>query len=218
MSRMSTLKALIVLYRAFGGGRTSTRLHVLIRFLTCPFLRIVKELPERSVDLLEIGAGHGIFSILAAAGGRRPIAAEPDLRKLFPPSRDGGVRFVASYADAISGSFGTVAMIDVLYKVPKQDWPGLLRSIGDRTAPGGLFLLKEQDPTDILKNRWNELQESLNSRFLKITLGDAFTYERPEAMVRLLTAAGFSSVRVERIDRWYPHPHVLYVARRAEAE
>jgi hypothetical protein len=213
MSRVTTLKALIVLYGAFRTGRISTRLHVLTRFLTCPFRRIVREIPAGTVEILEIGAGHGIFSILTAAQGNRPIAVEPDLRKLFPPPR-GGTRFVGGYLDAIAGRFGVVAMIDVLYKVPKLEWPELLRSIHERTSPGGLFLLKEQDPTDVWKNRWNRLQESLNSRFLGITLGNAFSYEPPDAMVVSLHDAGFADVRVERIGRWYPHPHILYVARR----
>jgi len=211
---MTTLQALIVLHRAFRSGRISTRLHILIRFLTCPFLRVMKELPPGTADLLEIGAGHGVFSTLTAAQGSRPIAVEPDLRKLFPPSRS-AARFVAGYADAISGQFGVVAMIDVLYKVPRRGWPERLRSIRERTSARGVFLLKEQDPTDVWKNRWNHLQESLNSRFLEITLGDAFSYEPPQAMVGLLHDAGFDDVRVERIDRWYPHPHILYVARRA---
>ena len=174
----------------------------------------MKALPE-DVDLLEIGAGHGIFSILAAAKGSRPVAVEPDLRKLFPPPGSSAIRLVAGYADAISGSFGAVAMIDVLYKLPKADWPALLRLIRESTAPGGLFLLKEQDPTDLFKNRWNKFQESLNSRFLRITLGDEFSYEPPESMVRRLTDAGFADVRIKRIDRWYPHPHILYLARRS---
>jgi 2-polyprenyl-3-methyl-5-hydroxy-6-metoxy-1,4-benzoquinol methylase len=215
MSRMTTLQALIVLHRAFRSRQTSTRLHVLIRFLTCPFLRITREIPSGAAALLEIGAGHGVLAILTAAQGARVVAVEPDLRKLFPPSR-GGARFVGGYADAVSGQFAVVAMIDVLYKVPQQEWPPLLRSIRERTSPGGVFLLKEQDPTVIWKNRWNRIQESLNSRFLEITLGEAFSYEPPEAMVRRLIDAGFADVRVERIDRGYPHPHILYVARRAD--
>jgi hypothetical protein len=141
---------------------------------------------------------------------------EPDLRKLFPHARTSTTKFIAAYADAISGTFPVVAIIDVLYKVPKVEWPALLRSMRARTSPGGLFLLKEQDPTNLLKNRWNRFQEWVNSRFLKVTLGDAFSYEAPEVMVRYLNDAGFSNVRVERIDRWYPHPHILYIARRDE--
>ena len=212
---MATLKALIVLYRAFRSGRTSTRLHVLIRFLSCPFLRITRELPGHPFNLLEIGAGHGVFSILTAAQCRHPVAVEPDLRKLFPAPRGTAVRFVGAYANAIAGTFEAVAMIDVLYKLPKADWSALLRAIHERTSPGGLFLLKEQDPTDLFKNGWNKLQESLNSRFLKITLGEEFSYEPPESMVRRLTDAGFTDVRIKRIDRWYPHPHILYLARRS---
>jgi hypothetical protein len=82
-----------------------------------------------------------------------------------------------------------------------------------RLEPGGLFILKEHDPRRRVKQWWNRLQELLNSRFLHITLGASFNYESPERMTDRLRQAGFQSVDVVPLDRWYPHPHVLYIAR-----
>jgi len=196
-----TLRALIVLHRTFSSLPAAPRLHVLIRFLTCPFLRVVAALPPRST-VLEIGAGHGIFSRLAAdAGARRVTAVEPDLRKTLLAFRE-------------PGTFDVVAMLDVLYAIPKEDWDPLLARVAARVKPGGAFLLKEMDPGRRLKQWWNLTQESLNSRFLGITMRNAFAYDTPAEMTARLQRHGFTRVTVRRLDRGYPHPHVLYVATR----
>lgn len=58
------------------------------------------------------------------------------------------------------------------------------------------------------------MQEALNDRLLGITLGSGFIHETPAEVRARLEAIGFGGVRAVRIDRGYPHPHVLYVARK----
>lgn len=162
--------------------------------------------------LLEIGAGHGVFSRLAAdAGASRVIAVEPDARKVRAIR---SVQFVVGFDEAVGGTHDAIAIVDVLYKIPIGRWDPLLDRAFARLAPGGVLLLKEQDPTARLKNSWNRLQEWLASK-LRLTLGESFTYERPDELVSRLARHGFVDVRVEPIGAWYPHPHVLYVARKA---
>jgi SAM-dependent methyltransferase len=74
------IRALIVLHRAFRDRDLRTRFHVLVRFLTCPFLRVVRLVPANA-RVLDIGAGHGVFSVLAADRCARVVAVEPDVRK-----------------------------------------------------------------------------------------------------------------------------------------
>jgi SAM-dependent methyltransferase len=74
------IRALIVLHRAFRDRDLRTRLHALVRFLTCPFLRVVRLVPANA-RVLDIGAGHGVFAILAMDRGARVTAVEPDARK-----------------------------------------------------------------------------------------------------------------------------------------
>ncbi|MCU1245839.1 MAG: hypothetical protein JWN02_1749, partial [Acidobacteria bacterium] len=52
------------------------------------------------------------------------------------------------------------------------------------------------------------------SRFLGITMRNAFAYDPPEEMTARLLRHGFATVTVRRLDRGYPHPHVLYLAQR----
>lgn len=206
---MGWLRNTIVTYSAYRSRPAGTRLHTLIRFLTCPFTRVLRALPPGTRSLLEIGAGHGVFSRLAAANGvPRVVALEPDLRKFGPVE---GVTSVAGYDASIRGTFDAVALMDVLYAIPIDQWDALLSRIRDRLRPGGTLLIKEQDPASI-KNKWNRAQEWLSMKLLRITLANAFDYEPREAFIARLERLGFRDVTARRVDSGYPHPHLLYVA------
>jgi SAM-dependent methyltransferase len=226
------IRALIVLHRAFRRRDLRTRVHALLRFLTCPFLRVVKLVPP-GARLLEIGAGHGVFSALAADRGAHVVAVEPDLRKApygglrgseVPRSRGDvaaeprnaattqRVSYVAGFDTCVTGMFDAIAIIDVLYKIPLSEWDPLLARARERLRGGGTLIIKEHDPTARLKNSWNAAQEWLVSR-VRLTLGESFSYESPAAFATRLERAGFRDVTVKRVDRGYPHPHVVYVGR-----
>ena len=188
------------------------RLHALIRFLTCPFPRILRAVPRDARSLLEIGGGHAVFARLARdAGVTFAVSVEPDVRKVRVVQR---VHSVAGYADAVRGTFDVVALIDVLYTIPLQEWDALLAQAGERLARGGTLIVKEQDPAARLKNRWNRAQEWFAQKVLGVTIARAFSYETPAAFTARLERLGFSAVSFRRIDFGYPHPHVLYVASR----
>ena len=209
---MSFIQALILLHRTYRGRGARTRLHTLIRFLTCPFLRVVEYVPG-GASVLDVGAGHGVFSVLARArGARRAVAVEPDLRKVRPLA---GVDFVIGFDDCIRGKFDVVAVVDVLYKVPLAEWDALIHRLGERLADDGTLIIKEQDPTARLKNSWNRAQEKLATA-LGLTLGEAFAYEAPEAFTARMRRHGFDNVQVLKVDRGYPHPHIAYIIRRKQ--
>jgi hypothetical protein len=201
----SFIRALILLHRTYRTRDARTRLHALVRFLTCPLLRVIQYVP-RGATVLEVGAGHGVFSVLARdRGASRVVAVEPDARKVR--SID-GIDFVIGYDECIRGAFDVVAIIDVLYKIPIDQWDALLAHIN-----ASVLIIKEQDPTARVKNSWNRAQEWLATK-LHLTLGEAFAYEAPRDFVARLRRHGFANVETKRIDFGYPHPHVLYVATR----
>lgn len=195
----------------------ATRLHVLGRFLSCPFLPVVAAVPS-AARVLDVGSGHGIFAHLAAAAGARTvIALEPDRRKMLAwaavGERSAGVLPACGYLDAVRGSFDAVAMIDVLYRLPIAEWDALLDGLFGRLRPGGLLLLKEIDPERRFKGWINRAQERAADA-VGLTLGDAFTYESPSEMSARLRRLGFVEIEIRALGRWYPHAHTLYLARR----
>jgi SAM-dependent methyltransferase len=204
--------ALALVRRAYGSAPGSTRLHVLGRFLSCPFLRVLDYLP-RGGRLLDLGAGHGIFAHLALEwGAREVVAVEPDRRKVFLVPRRPGLRVVDAYHPAIRGRFDAVAVFDVLYRLPKPEWDPLLAWVRERLAPGGVFLLKEIDPEHRAKALWNRAQER-GADLLGLTLGEAHSYETREEIRERLLRAGFTGFEAVEIGAGYPHAHILYVAR-----
>jgi len=170
-------------------------------------LRVLREVP-RNAPLLDIGAGHGLFAVLAR--GRRVVAVEPDARKV---RRLDGIEFVIGFDDVITGTFDAISIIDVLYKIPLDQWDALLMRCRSRLAANGILIIKEQDPTARFKNAWNAIQER-GATALGLTLGESFTYEAPAEFLARLKRLGFENVQSKRIDFAYPHPHVMYTARK----
>lgn len=209
----SYLRALLVLHRTYRRLPATARLHILIRFLTAPFLRVLRHVPADARTSLEIGGGHGVFSRLVAERGVTAYAVEPDTRKL---ARVDHVRMIAGYDTCIRGTFDVVAILDVLYAIPLAEWDPLLARVAQRLAPGGMLLIKEMDPSARVKNAWNRTQERISMRFLKITKAETFNVEGVSAFVARLERLGFRDVVVKRVDFGYPHPHVLFVGRKPE--
>ena len=204
------VEALRVLHRTFGAFPARERAHVLARFLTCPYLRVLAAMPAGIT--LDIGAGHGILARLAAERpGCRVVAVEPDLRRTLRGYRHPGVRFVAGYDDAVAGAFDAVVMVDVLYKLPCDEWEPLFGRVLARLRPGGSILLKELDPDRRFKAAWNRVQESA-ANAVSLTLGRTFSYEGREQVRARLERAGFVRFEARDIGRGYPHAHVLYMA------
>ena len=200
---------------AYRAAPLATRFHVLGRFLSCPFLRVLPHLPPGR--LLDLGAGHGLFARLAlAAGASAALTIEPDLRKVCATPRDPRVIAVAGFADAVAGSFDAVSICDVLYRIPLERWDALLAAAHARLRPGGLLLLKEIDSTNRRKAAWNRLQER-GADLLGLTLGASFSYEPPAATIARLARLGFADCRALQIGRGYPHAHILYLAQRPAA-
>ena len=169
---------------------------------------MVKHVP-RAAKLLDLGAGHGLFSVLAREARANPVAIDPDARKV---RRLDGIESVIGYDNCIRGTFDAVSIIDVLYRIPIAEWDSLLDRVRARLKKGGTLIIKEHDPTATMKQAMNRIQEGLASAG-GLTLGQSFSYETPKDFMRRLESHGFAVAVAKRIDGGYPHPHMLYVAR-----
>ena len=216
MTSLGYLEALALVRRTFAAEPLPARVHVLGRFLTCPFLRVLDFVPP-GASVLDIGAGHGIFAHFAVRGGaRRVVAVEPDLRKASSFPRNPAIHLVTGYDSAVAGTFDAVTMLDVLYRFPLGEWEALFRSVHERLTPGGVFLIKELDPEHRWKAFWNRTQERISDR-IGLTIGTAWSYEPPSRMRERMLEAGFAEFEAVRMGEGYPHAHVLYIGRKGSA-
>lgn len=208
------LRALGLLHQTFHTYPPAARLHILGRFLSCPFLRTLDVVPV-GARVLDIGAGHGTFARLAVEErAAEVIAVDPDLRKTLHAYRHPKVRFVAGFDDAIRGEFDVVSMFDVLYRLSPEQRDALFARILERLKPGGLFLLKEVGRANGLKHVWNRTQELISDNLFGLTVGEGFYVETDEELRVRMERAGFTGFAAKRIDRGYPHAHTLYTAHR----
>lgn len=190
------------------------RLHVLIRFLTCPFLRFIHLVPK-GTSLLDIGAGHSLFPRLALeVGAAKVFSVEPDLRKTLLPLRQPRIKPIAAFDDAVKGTFETISIIDATYRIPLEIRDQMYRRVFDRLAPGGVFILKDMDADNRLKMRWARFQELVSDRLLRVSLGEGFIYEGKNELRQRLESIGFVDFQAHLIGFGYPHPHAVFTARK----
>ncbi len=210
----SWLDATRFLSRVYRRYPRTHRLHVLVRWLTCPFVRTLEDLPAGG-RMLEIGAGHGIYCYLATRDpNRRVYAVEPDLRKAVNPNHASGVQWIAAFDDAVRGTFDTIVIYDATYRMSIAYRTELYRRVFDRLRPDGTFILKDMDPGHRWKMKWARLQEWLSDTFLKVSIGEGFIYQTRAEVEETLRGIGFVEFRARAIDGGYPHPHIIYSARR----
>lgn len=207
----------------------AARLHTAIRWRTCPFGEVAAAL-DGCEDVLEVGCGHGLLSLLLALDdpARRVTGIDVDADKIAVAQRvargrpDGGagvpsperVTFEAVEPGRLpAGSWDGIAMVDVLYLVPPADQEALVRSLAARLVPGGRLAIKEMAETPRAKALLNRLQETVSVRIARITAGDVIAPTAPDDLAAWMGAAGLAVER-RRVDRGYPHPHHLVVGTR----
>jgi 2-polyprenyl-6-hydroxyphenyl methylase/3-demethylubiquinone-9 3-methyltransferase len=208
----------LALYRDLPLG---VRLHTRIRARSCPFEAVVARVPARG-RLLEVGCGHGLFANEAALhnDALSVLGIDPSVEKIrWAECTTRGrtnVRFRCARVESIlEEGFDSLAVVDVLYLVPRREWLAFLGSCRKRLRPGGQLLLKEVD----VRPRWKfyrcVAQETVAVRWLGVTLGSTFSFAPPEVMSALLREAGFEAITVTDLGAGYATPHVLYEAVRA---
>jgi 2-polyprenyl-3-methyl-5-hydroxy-6-metoxy-1,4-benzoquinol methylase len=199
------------------------KLHVRVRWATCPIAAVDAEVPTRG-RILEIGCGHGLVSayLALACPDRHVVGVDIDERKieiarraaahLDPRTADLELRTSPS-GDVPAGPWDAIVIVDVLYLLDTHAEIALLDACLAELAPGGVLVLKETDVVPRLKHELARFQEVLSTRVLRITAGDALEFTPLGELAAHLADAG-CAVALRRVDQGYPHPHSLLVARR----
>jgi 2-polyprenyl-3-methyl-5-hydroxy-6-metoxy-1,4-benzoquinol methylase len=171
--------------------------------------------------MLEVGCGHGLFAALLAttSPAREVVGVDVDGTKIHAAQRAAvrsGARLTFAPAppgELPDGPWDAVAIVDVLYLIDRPGQEALLRRLAGDLAPGGVLLNKEMALSPGWKFRWMRFQERLAVKVLGITEGSELTFVPPADVGEWLRDAGLE-VEHRRLDRRYPHPHHLIVARR----
>lgn len=198
------------------------RFHVRFRWWTCPFAAVEAQVP-RAGRVLEVGCGHGLLSLYLALSGpdRVVLGVDIDEHKIALAERaaaglrpeEAQVSFATVTPDGFApGRFDAIVIADVLYLLGADARRTLLARCVEHLEPGGVLLVKETDRVPRWKGALTVAQEELATRVLRITEGDQVSFAPPGEFVAQLRDAGLD-VSTERVDRGYPHPHVLITAR-----
>lgn len=198
------------------------RVHVGVRWRTCPFVVVAQAVPPAG-RILEIGCGHGLFSsyLALAEPGRHVVGTDVDQAKIeiarraagraralgarlaFQPAPDGSVP---------DGPWTAIVIVDVLYLLDRDGERRLLAACAGRLAPGGVLVVKETDDRPRWKAAWTRAQETVAVRVLGLTEGGRPSFTPPRQLAQVIEAAGLA-VEGRRVDRGYLHPHHLLVGR-----
>jgi 2-polyprenyl-3-methyl-5-hydroxy-6-metoxy-1,4-benzoquinol methylase len=207
--------------RAYRHAPPGDRLHVLVRWLSCPFPPIADALPTTG-RVLEVGCGHGLFSgyLARRSPGLRVHGVDIDAGKIAVAAaaeRPDGDRLsfaVGESGSVPAGPWDAVVLVDVLYLLDEAGQRALLEACAAVLAPGGALVVKDMATRPRWKARWNAAQEALSVRVLQITAGSReFAFVDPDERARWLVAAGLREVRARRLDRGRIHPHHLLAGR-----
>lgn len=215
MKRLSTVNKIFSLYQR---TPAATRLFILIRYLVCPWDRILKYLAGIE-SLLDIGCGHGLFLHLAQQ--RLPAlkctGIDHDQKKIAQARKslqNGTIQFISRrrITDLALPKFDCVSIIDVLYSVPQQEWRSLLEFAAACIKPDGILIIKETVNTPRWKYKFCMLQEKIALEWLKYTKGTKPFLPAPGFLIQELNRAGFDVYQHRRIDHGYLWPHYLFMA------
>ncbi len=212
---------------AYRETSVGTRVHVGVRWRTCPFSSIAAAL-SGAHTILDVGCGHGLFplylaardpavrvtgvdiddaklEIAAAAAARAGVADRVTFRPVAP-----GWTPASGIPGAPATGWDAITIVDVLYLLGHAAAERLIADAAAALAPAGRVVVKELDTTPAWKWRASLAQEVLATKVLRITAGEQLEHMGIATLEPALRAAGLDPTTT-RLDRGRIHPDYLSV-------
>jgi len=196
-----------------------TKIHITIRYYTCPFLWIERYVPNKGI-IIDYGCGHGIFShMLSLKSPERVVYAFDISDKKMKEAKKSirhadKIKFVERFD--LSGLLTVadcVVILDVLSYLSGDERQELLRMLYKSLKPGSVLLIKDIDKASTLKYLLLFLQELIAVRVLGITKAHELNFFKKSCFYDFLQNAGF---RVNTIDmsRGSLYPHTAFICKK----
>lgn len=196
----------------------SQRWFVRVRLALSDLQFVESFLPSEGL-VVELGCGHGLFSILAALRSptRQVIGVDLSPTKVEMATKThhpSNVQFFL--ADAVGYEppqpADAVAIVDVLYLLKPSAQRQVLENAYRCLRPGGLLVWKAQERRPRWKFWCTYLQEWLmTSSGLTLRPGPGLYFLAREEALAILEQAGFSAKVIE-MRSWRPYSDILYLA------
>jgi len=200
----------------------ASRLHTTIRWWSAPFTELELEVPLAG-DILEVGCGHGIFTVFLgiSSRARRVVGIDIDADKIaLAKSAISNLRpgeaevdfdlMPAGSIPALEGGWRAIVFADVLYLMHPDDRAAILAECVEALAPGGLLIVKEVDTRPRVKALLAQFQELLSTRVFRITSGNYLDFPSLTELDSLMSKLGMSTI-AKHIDHGYLHPHCVVI-------
>lgn len=216
--------------RRYRRAPLGTRAFIEARWRLTPYETMAEKLPPQGL-VLDLGCGHGLFSLALALGsaGRQVIGLDHDEERVSLAEAAaegvGNLRYsrgtlsdpAQTGAGLAPGSVAGISMIDVMHYFPRAEQERLFAQAYALLAPGGVLIVREVEPNAGASSGFNRLYE-------KIATSTGFTRSEKKAELHFraregadgweeaLRKAGFE-VASERCSHFL-FADILYVCRK----
>jgi 2-polyprenyl-3-methyl-5-hydroxy-6-metoxy-1,4-benzoquinol methylase len=211
------MNSAVTAWKAYSGEPLTTRVHVVVRALTCPFGPLIERFPTTGA-VLDVGCGHGLLINLLFRDplrrGLRLYGIDHDAAKIERARRTAppGVEFSTAPLGAFpEATFDAVSICDVLYTVRLEAWKDILGGSFRALRSGGMLIVKEVVDRPRWKYRAILAQELLSVSVFGITKGDRPHFEAPETYRQAIVEVGFTVAEERPIQTASWISHYLFI-------
>ena len=185
-------------------------LYVVLRRSICPFDAMEKLVRRKQPGIIiDIGCGHGLFSLFCALRGHRVIGFEPKGNRVIRAERARNGRknalFVQGYFSTKTQRVQSAFLSDVLHHCALSDQKNLLKQVYESLANDGVLVIKEICTDDGLSYRLSALCDAL------LYPREQCCFHSREELTDLLVSSGFSVAIIKKSSFLSTN---LFVARR----